>query len=129
MPRLPSPRGNSLVGANASSFQGFGAQLFVLVGNKVDAEREFVDICLLSAEIEDANLGVRYTTVETRLWVGLVLYVSFVSVTGLRIASSRGCSGSREIHRVGGGVLGVAKWEFIPCSCSNGSISQDGAPS
>jgi acyl dehydratase len=43
----------SLVGANTSSFQSLGAQLFVLVGDQVDAERELVDIRTLSAEIKD----------------------------------------------------------------------------
>ena len=43
----------SLVGANTSGFQSFGAQLFVLVGDQVDAEGELVDIRTLSAEIKD----------------------------------------------------------------------------
>ena len=47
---------NSLVGANTGSFQSFGTQLFVLVRNQVNAEGKLVDICALSAEIEDANL-------------------------------------------------------------------------
>lgn len=61
----------SLVGANTGSFQSLGAQLFVLVGNQVDAERELINVCALSAKIEDTNLRVRYTTVESGLWVGL----------------------------------------------------------
>ena len=31
----------------------------------MDAEGEFVDIGLLAAEIEDSNLGIWYTTVES----------------------------------------------------------------
>lgn len=37
----------------------------------MDAERELVDVCALSAEIENADLRVRYTTVESGLWVRL----------------------------------------------------------
>jgi hypothetical protein len=38
----------------------------------VNAERELVDVGLLAAEIEDANLGVGDTTVEARLRVRLL---------------------------------------------------------
>ena len=38
----------------------------------MDAERELVDVGLLATEIEDANLGVGYTTVEARLRVRLL---------------------------------------------------------
>jgi len=68
-----------LVGADTGGFEGFGTQLFVLVGHHVDAEREFVDIGTLSPKIEDTNLGVRYTTVESRLRVWLVLAISVAS--------------------------------------------------
>ena len=37
----------------------------------MDAERELVDVCALSAEIENADLRIRYTTVESGLWVRL----------------------------------------------------------
>jgi hypothetical protein len=43
----------SLVGANTSSFQSLGAQLFILVRDQVNAERELVDVRTLSAEIKD----------------------------------------------------------------------------
>lgn len=49
----------SLVGANTGSFQSFRAQLLVLVGNQVDAEREFVNVRTLSAEIKDTDLRAR----------------------------------------------------------------------
>lgn len=62
---------NSLVGANTGGFQSLGTQLFILVGDQVNAERELVDICLLTTEIEDTNLWVGNTTVETGLWVRL----------------------------------------------------------
>jgi hypothetical protein len=60
-----------LVGANSSSFEGLGAQLFVFVRDHVDAEGKFVDICTLATEVEDTNLGIWYTTVESRLWIWL----------------------------------------------------------
>jgi hypothetical protein len=61
----------SLVGANTGSLKSLGAQLFVLIGNQVDAERELVNIGLLATKIEDANLWVWDTTVEAGLWVRL----------------------------------------------------------
>lgn len=56
-----------LVGADTGGLEGLGAQLLILVGDEVDAEREVVDVRTLSAEIEDADLGVRDTSVEPRL--------------------------------------------------------------
>jgi len=66
----------SLVGANTGSLKSLGTQLFVLVGDHVDAERELVNICTLSSEIEDTNLRVWYTTVESGLGVWLAELVS-----------------------------------------------------
>jgi len=60
-----------LVGADAGGLESLGAQLLVLVGHQVDAEREVIDGSALAAEIEDADLGVGDTTVEPRLGVGL----------------------------------------------------------
>lgn len=60
-----------LVGADTGGLEGLGAQLLILVGDEVNAEREVVDIGTLAAEIEDANLGVGDTTVETRLGIRL----------------------------------------------------------
>jgi hypothetical protein len=62
---------NSLVGADTGSLEGLGAQLFILVGNQVDAQGELVDVRTLSAKIEDSDLGIRYTTVEPRLGIRL----------------------------------------------------------
>lgn len=64
-----------LVGANTGGLEGLGAQLLILVGNEVNAEREVVNIGALSAKIEDSDLGVGDTTVEPRLGVRLVLAV------------------------------------------------------
>jgi hypothetical protein len=62
---------NSLVGANTGGLKGLRAQLLILVGDQVNAERELVNVGLLATEIEDADLWVRDTTVETGLWVRL----------------------------------------------------------
>jgi hypothetical protein len=58
-----------LVGANTGSLESLRGQLLVLVGDKVDAEREIVDVGALAAKIENADLCVRYTTVEPALGV------------------------------------------------------------
>lgn len=60
-----------LVGANTGGLEGLRAQLLVLVGDHVDAEREVIDSSLLATKIEDADLGVGDTTVEPGLGVGL----------------------------------------------------------
>jgi hypothetical protein len=65
-----------LVGADARSLEGFGAQLLILVGHQVDAGREFIDIRTFTAQIEDADLGVWHTTVEAGFRVWLVLAVA-----------------------------------------------------
>jgi hypothetical protein len=64
------------VAANAASFQGFGAELFIFIGHEMNAEWEVVDFGLLSAQIEDTNLGVGDTTTETRFRVRLVFAVA-----------------------------------------------------
>jgi hypothetical protein len=61
----------SLVGANTGGLKSLRAQLFVLVGDQVDAERELIDTSTLAAKVEDADLRVGDTTVETRLGVRL----------------------------------------------------------
>lgn len=65
-----------LVGANTGGFKSLGAQLFVLIGNEMDAERELVDTGTLSSKIEDTDLRIWDTTVESGLWVWLVLAVT-----------------------------------------------------
>ena len=64
-----------LVGANTGGLEGLGAQLLILVGDEVDAEREVVNVGTLAAKIEDANLGVGHTTVEARLGVRLEVHI------------------------------------------------------
>lgn len=68
---LASQLDEVLVGANASSLEGFRAQLLILVGDQVDAEGEVIDGRTLPAEVENADLGVRDTTVEPRLRIRL----------------------------------------------------------
>jgi len=60
-----------LVGANTGGLESLGAQLLVLVGHHVDAEREVIDVGALATKIEDPDLGVGDTAVEARLGVGL----------------------------------------------------------
>jgi len=60
----------------------------------VNAEWELVDIGSLSSKIEDSNLRVRHTSVESRLWVWL------------QMVSMRLDEGNKR---------------KIPCSCSIGS--------
>lgn len=60
-----------LVGADTSSFEGLGTQLFVLVRHHVHAKWELVDIGTLSSKIEDTNLRVWHTTVESRFGIRL----------------------------------------------------------
>ena len=67
-----------LVGANAGGFERLGAQLLILVRDQVHTCRELVDVGALAAEIEDADLWVRDSTVEARL--GVRLAVSLLDV-------------------------------------------------
>ena len=60
-----------LVGADTGGLEGLGAQLLILVGHEVDAEREVIDLGALSAQIEDSDLGIGDTTVEPGLRVRL----------------------------------------------------------
>lgn len=60
-----------LVGADTGGFESLGAQLLVLVGDEVDAEREVIDTSTLSAKIEDSDLRVGDTTVEPGLGIRL----------------------------------------------------------
>lgn len=88
----------------------------------MDTEGKFVYIGTLSAQIEDANFGVRDTTVETRFWVGL-----FVSRTESQHRSWKKnlCATSKK--KVGAGGLNVLR--NSPYFCSNGNILLDDEPS
>ena len=54
--------GDVLVGADTGSFKGLTRELFVLVGDKMGAEREVIDGCALAAQVEDPDLGPRSAT-------------------------------------------------------------------
>jgi hypothetical protein len=69
-----------LVGANTGGFESLRAQLFILVGDEVDAERELVDVGTLTTEIVDTDLSVGYTAVEAGLGVGLSFSVSLLKL-------------------------------------------------
>ena len=58
-----------LVGANTGGLERLGGQLLVLVGDKMDAEREVVYVGLLATEVENADLGIGDTAVEPALGV------------------------------------------------------------
>ena len=57
--------GDVLVGADTGGFESLRRELFVLVGDKVNACREVVDRGALAAEIVDSDLGVWNTSVES----------------------------------------------------------------
>ena len=61
-----------LVGANTGGLKGLRAQLLILVGDEVNAEREVIDVSTLAAKVEDSDLGVGDTTVESRLGIRLL---------------------------------------------------------
>jgi hypothetical protein len=67
-----------LVGADTSSLQSLGRQLLVLIGDQMNTQRELVDTSSLASQVEDANLGVRNTTIKARLGVRLEIDVSDV---------------------------------------------------
>jgi hypothetical protein len=50
--------GDVLVGANTTSLEGLGRDLLLLIAEQVDAERELVNVGLLTTQIVDTDLGV-----------------------------------------------------------------------
>jgi hypothetical protein len=76
---LSSELDQVFVGANTGGFESLGAQLLVLVGDEMDAQRELIDGRTLPAKIEDSDLRVGNTTVEPGLGIRLdSLVVSMV---------------------------------------------------
>lgn len=65
-----------LVASDTGSLESLTAELFKLVRDEVDAERELTDGGTLTTEVERANLRVRNSTVVTALREGLVLAVA-----------------------------------------------------
>jgi len=64
-----------LVGANTSGFEGLGGELFILVGDHVDAERELIDSGPLPSQIVNTDLGIGDTPAKPRLGIRFVLAV------------------------------------------------------
>ena len=81
---------NVLVGANTGGLKGLGGQLLILVGDHVHTGGEVVNVGLLTAQIEDTDLGVGNTTVEARLGVRLE--------TRKRMLVNRSLPGHDEFH-------------------------------
>jgi hypothetical protein len=75
----------SLVGANTGSLQSLGAQLFIFVGDQVDAEGKLVNIRTLSAKIEDSDLGIGDTTVEAGFGIRLENMSVLIQLSSLRL--------------------------------------------
>jgi hypothetical protein len=136
-----------LVAANTGGLKGLGAQLLILVGDEVNAEREVVDVGTLATEIEDANLGVGYTTVEARLGVRLrkVLAVAHHRDMRYEVQLSEVLRSHRRATLMtfatilapiprpsktsAQNTLISLEFRGSPCSCSNGSNGRDGEPS
>lgn len=71
--------GDVLVSTDTGGFQSLRGQLLKLVGDQVDTQWKLVDSSLLLTQVVDSDLGVRYGSVVSRLWVRLVLTVSVAS--------------------------------------------------
>lgn len=144
-----------LVGTDTGSFESLRGQLLVLVGDHVHAQRELVNVGLLTTQIEDTDLGVGDTTVEPGLRVGLIHHLQsapdpskFIKIETIShppstlpslVISSRMLvrDAPPQPRRVTRGKR--QKWQKIkipfisfsldaPCSCSSGNISRDGGP-
>merc|ERR1719339_700942 len=68
-----------LVAADPSGLHGLGGQLLQFVGHQMDGEGELINSGPLTSEIEDTDLGIGHTPVESRLGVGLVLAITVAS--------------------------------------------------
>ena len=65
-----------LVSSDTGGLESFRGDLFLLVGDHMDASGEEVPVGLLLSTVVHTDLGVGHTTVEARLRVWLVLLVS-----------------------------------------------------
>lgn len=68
-----------LIGAYTGGLESLGAQLLILVGDEVDTEGKVIDTGTLATQVEDADLGVGNTAVESRLGIRLPRKKSRVS--------------------------------------------------
>lgn len=82
---LPAIFHQVLVGADTSRFECFGAKLFILIRDQVDAKREVINTGLFLSQIEDANLRVRDTAAEPRLRIRLVFTVAVAKENTIRV--------------------------------------------
>ena len=91
--------GDILVGANTGGLEGLARELLILVGNKVAAEREFIDRCTFSAKVKNTDLRyvrtnclvtyrdsksrtylwVWHTTIVPWLWIGLIFTIAIAT--------------------------------------------------
>jgi hypothetical protein len=85
-----------LVGADTGGFESLRAQLFILVGDEVDAQREVVDGRTLSAEIKNADLGIGNTTVESRFGIRLDEKLAAFLLSVRSVAGNRMITDSEE---------------------------------
>ena len=67
--------GHVLVAGNSGGLEGFGGDLFLLIADQMDARSESVMLGLLLSDIVDSEFWVWYTSVESGLWIWLVLLV------------------------------------------------------
>jgi len=121
-----------LVGTDTGGLKRFGGELLIFIRNHVDAERKFIDVGALAAEVEDADFGVGNTAVEAGFGVRLLRYsCQYVSRLS-RLNKGYRAQGLRRRIKPEAGFRAAAIWsegEYRPCSCSSGSISLDGVPS
>ena len=65
-----------LVAADTPRLQSLRGELLQLVRHQVNGQRELVNSGLLTSQVEDPDLGVGDTTIESALGIGLVLAVA-----------------------------------------------------
>ena len=65
-----------LVGTNSSGFQRLAWQLFQLIRDQMHTAWKFINSCPLASDVVDSDLGVRYTSTETRLRIGLIFTIA-----------------------------------------------------
>lgn len=116
-----------LVGANACGFESLGAQLFILVGDEVNAAGEVIDTGALTTQVKDADLGIGDTAVEAGLGVRLWQrhLVSLGSTTWWLSALSGWESRQDDVSQLSQRTC-VSN---APCSCSSDSNERDDEPS
>ena len=72
---LTAVDGHVLVAGNSCSLKSLRGDLLLLVANQMDASWEFIELSLLLTNVVHSKLGVWDTTVESRLWIWLILLV------------------------------------------------------